>query len=273
LALLAPGGFLILSEVTRDLAWYDVTTGLIEGWQRFEDAWRTDSPLLAPEQWKAILQSQGFEKSEVMPTAGSIAEVLGQHVIIARTPLGLNRSQEALGPVHSVDSIPAKTPTRFRTATESSVESQNTSGQFLKRLTEAAREEQHELLVDFVQRQVAGVLKIDSDHLPSRKGRLLDLGLDSLLAVELRNRLNNVLHLKRKLPATLVFDYPTVEAIAGFLEHEFLDSPESAKPEFDQVKEPIMGEPTTAEKVAQMSDEQVEQMLLERLKRRKETQE
>ena len=43
---LAPGGILILCEVTDYLSWYDITTGLIEGWQLFEDGLRDDHPLL-----------------------------------------------------------------------------------------------------------------------------------------------------------------------------------------------------------------------------------
>src|SRR5262245_22177132 len=46
------------------------------------------------------------------------------------------------------------------------------------------------------------------------------MGLDSLMAVELRNLLGRLVG--RTLPATLLFDYPTLEAIAGYLEREVL---------------------------------------------------
>jgi acyl carrier protein len=45
-----------------------------------------------------------------------------------------------------------------------------------------------------------------------------DLGMDSLLAVELRNNLSTLL--QKRLPSTLVFDYPTPQKLARFVELE-----------------------------------------------------
>ncbi|MGQ3004509.1 MAG: methyltransferase domain-containing protein, partial [Hydrogenophaga sp.] len=84
--LLAPGGVLLLVESTVHMAWFDMTTGLIEGWQHFADDLRTDNPLLPPATWLQALRDAGFDAAGAWPQAGSSAEWLGQHVIVARVP-------------------------------------------------------------------------------------------------------------------------------------------------------------------------------------------
>jgi NADPH:quinone reductase-like Zn-dependent oxidoreductase/NAD(P)-dependent dehydrogenase (short-subunit alcohol dehydrogenase family)/SAM-dependent methyltransferase/acyl carrier protein len=51
-------------------------------------------------------------------------------------------------------------------------------------------------------------------------GALSDLGMDSLLAVELRNSLAVVLH--RQFPSTILFDYPTLRVLAKYLNDDVL---------------------------------------------------
>jgi hypothetical protein len=91
-------------------------------------------------------------------------------------------------------------------------------------------------LASFVRACVVRVLRLDPSSPPDRTLRLMDLGIDSLMAVEFRNLVSQGLGSEVKLPATLIFDYPTIDAIAGYLLHTVLalDSGEPTKmPEVD----------------------------------------
>jgi acyl carrier protein/NAD(P)-dependent dehydrogenase (short-subunit alcohol dehydrogenase family) len=69
---------------------------------------------------------------------------------------------------------------------------------------------------------VVQVMKLDGASADWRRG-LFDMGMDSLMALELKTKLQNEVGIS--IPATLAFDYPTVDAIVGYLEGLLFSKP------------------------------------------------
>ncbi len=84
-SLLVPGGVLVLFETTQHPSWLDISVGLIEGWQRFEDQLRADNPVLSLEGWERALHAHGFDDLCAFPERGAPTEILPHHVIVARS--------------------------------------------------------------------------------------------------------------------------------------------------------------------------------------------
>ncbi|WP_394836549.1 SDR family NAD(P)-dependent oxidoreductase [Pendulispora rubella] len=100
---------------------------------------------------------------------------------------------------------------RLRRASESAA---GTSG-LRERLLALPEAERTKHLLQLVQREIATVLGLTDPGAVQPQHVLRDMGLDSLMAVELRRRL--VTETGTSLPATLAFDHPTPAAIAQLL--------------------------------------------------------
>jgi len=122
---------------------------------------------------------------------------------------------------------------------------------------EPASEHSHTLLAH-IRGEVARVLDLDDPEQIQPRQRLFDLGIDSLMAVELRNRLQ--VDLGMTLTATLLFDYPTLETLVVFLVRELGPVETDEKPISEQDADAQM-----VEELEQLSEAEAEALLLKKL--------
>jgi NAD(P)-dependent dehydrogenase (short-subunit alcohol dehydrogenase family)/acyl carrier protein len=131
-------------------------------------------------------------------------------------------------------------------------------------LADAPDSARYDLIVAHVQDLAARVLGLAAAHTLDIHRPLNEVGFDSLMAVELRNALS--LSIDRTLPATLLFDYPTVQALAGFVAKDWEPADAAAVPstvpagaDADSVRESWLAE------IENLSDAEVEALLEQEL--------
>jgi acyl carrier protein len=94
--------------------------------------------------------------------------------------------------------------------------------ELLRQLQEIPEARRASFLTEYLQREVQGFLRLAQP--PGAHSRFLDLGTDSLMAVELRNRLYGQFGGAFTINATAVFDYPTIRSLAEYLAGQLPES-------------------------------------------------
>src|SRR6185369_2165564 len=115
------------------------------------------------------------------------------------------------------------------------------------------------LLEEFVRGEVAWVLRLSPKDIPS-DAFFSDLALDSLRSLELRNRLEHGLNLT--LPATLVWQFPTIDSLAPHLAEKLNLVSDETKPLIDET---IADRQSRISEIEQLSDAEAEVLLRGRL--------
>jgi polyketide synthase 12/myxalamid-type polyketide synthase MxaB len=119
------------------------------------------------------------------------------------------------------------------------------------------------LLEHLVREQVAQVLRLSPAKI-DRKASFKEVGLESLLAVELRNRLENKLSMT--LPVTIIWAYPMIHLLAEHLAHKLDVPPEAESSKKEDIQHTT--NQTEAHDISEVNDlpeENVTQLLLDEL--------
>ncbi|SCL23206.1 Acyl transferase domain-containing protein [Micromonospora pallida] len=118
---------------------------------------------------------------------------------------------------------------------------QGPTGGARERIEDAHPTERRQLLQEYVQRVAVTILGLPSAQPVNPQQPLRELGLDSLMAVELRNALG--VFAGRHLPSTLAFDHPTVTRLTDYLLRELFPEP-TTPPPAASTPPPPTGRPT-----------------------------
>jgi acyl carrier protein len=139
---------------------------------------------------------------------------------------------------------------------------------FLQEYNKLPAARQQQMLRSFLSEQARLILGLDATESIDVNQSLRELGLDSLIAVELRNLLSA--SLKADLSATLLFDYPTITNLANYLFKEVLQKshPTPGDMAGETHKKSTGSSPAPAStqiNVQELSDEEAEALLLAEL--------
>jgi myxalamid-type polyketide synthase MxaB len=214
--LLASDGILILLELARPQRWLDLTFGLTDGWWRFATSDhdpRETYPLLAPDQWQALLQEIGWKKAiHVPPMSTSANQPAAQAVVIGQAPEGVTQPDAARPSARPLEQTMTQVPAPAAQAPAAGA-------------TSTLRQTIQQVIID----QVVRSLQLADRRIPLDKS-FHALGLDSLLAVEITSALKE--RLKISLSPTLLFEYPSIAELSEYLVKHH--SP-TLRQQFDQV--------------------------------------
>ena len=123
---------------------------------------------------------------------------------------------------------------------------------FLKRLEAVPQGNRRRLMTDYLRDTARRILGLNSSYRIEDRQPLTQIGLDSLMATEFRNQLATAL--RRPLSATLLFDHPTIAALADFLEGREM-------PRFAEQADPLL------ESLEMLSEDDAEDLLRIELER------
>jgi phthiocerol/phenolphthiocerol synthesis type-I polyketide synthase B len=217
--------FSSISGVTgsRWLAHYAATTTFLDTFAYARRAAGLPATAINWGLWKSLSDTQTGQQRQVTLDSGlepmpdeiaiqALPSVIGQDAPVRSTIVAADWSRLATAyrtraALHIVDDM---LPTDADSDTSSMLRTE-----FRQALRDCEPTRRRELLVDHVTAQVVAAMGLASPHLLDPSVGFFQSGMDSLMSVTLQRSLAE--SLGEVLPAAVVFDYPTVEALADYL--------------------------------------------------------
>jgi phthiocerol/phenolphthiocerol synthesis type-I polyketide synthase B len=252
--------FTSISGVTgsRWLAHYAATTTFLDTFAYARRAAGLPATAINWGLWKSLTDNQSDEERQVTLDSGlepmtdevailALASLTAQNAPVRSTIVAADWSRLATAyrtraALHIVDDL-------LPTDSDGELTSM-LSTEFRDALRDCEPTRRRDLLVDHVTAQVAAAMGLASPQLLDPSAGFFQSGMDSLMSVTLQRSLSE--SLGEVLPASVVFDYPTVDGLAGYLA--------TTLPELVQV-----ADEESADEYDDLTDDELLQQLSERL--------
>jgi phthiocerol/phenolphthiocerol synthesis type-I polyketide synthase B len=247
------GQFVLFSSISgltgsRWLAHYTATSTFLDTFAYGRRAAGLPATAINWGLWKSLSEGQSDEERQV--TLGSGLEPMSDEVAIQALPLLTGPGAAARSTVVAADWGLLASAYRTRAAlhivedllpTDDGFESSAVvSTEFREALRDSEPARRRGMLVDHVTAQVVAAMGLASPQLLDPSVGFFQSGMDSLMSVTLQRALSE--SLGQVLPAPVVFDYPTVEALTDYLATilpELIDVSEQAGSEGGDVYEDL----------------------------------
>ncbi|KUI98277.1 type I polyketide synthase [Vibrio sp. MEBiC08052] len=149
-------------------------------------------------------------------------------------------------------------------STLSKFQTRTTTSPLLSVLEQTPADNRHRVLATHLVDMVAQVMGIEQVEMIDIDKQLFDIGMDSLMAVEFKNMLQN--QLAYSFHSTLIFDFPTIKRLAGYIVDECLSFDLSDVTDIDEVTEEESQIDTesvsTLGMLESMTDEEVAELMM-----------
>jgi len=161
--------------------------------------------------------------------------------------------------------LPVGTKMPLLEAFTSTVASSRTEkSDFIQRWEVTPVAERRELLLTHVRQQIAKVLGLKAPEQIGLRQSLFELGIDSLMAVELKNYLES--SLGHAIRSTALFDYPTLEDLVDYLGSDVLSLESSVLSDDSELNHEKEAQSAISAELEELSESDAEALLLQELK-------
>ncbi|MEO6794492.1 MAG: type I polyketide synthase [Mycobacterium sp.] len=220
--------FVLFSSISgltgsRWLAHYAATTTFLDSFAYARRAAGLPATAINWGLWKSLTDNQSETEQQVTVESG--LEPMADDVAIQALPLVIGVHSAVRHTVVAADwprlAAAYRTRAALRIVDDLLVVAKPADGsvpvttEFRRALAEAETDQRLELLRDHVTAQVMAAMGLASRHALDPTAGFFASGMDSLMSVTLQRSLSD--SIGETLPAAVVFDYPTIDALTGYL--------------------------------------------------------